>query len=196
MRRIQRENLFYLLTTAAVVVGGYAFLRYAYRVTDRTPFTQEIVIIVLGVIGTVLITATLLNKQTEVELRKEQSIKFIELKTRVYMGLYELIESMLIKGDITPRELMHLQFMTHKLSLVASPNVLFQYAEFLNIFTASAADLNIDPQQANAISRSLARLAVEIRKDLVGEQDELSGYSTEAISAQILENLNDSQQAG
>lgn len=196
MRRIQRENLFYLLTTAAVVVGGYAFLRYAYRVTDRTPFTQEIVIIVLGVIGTVLITATLLNKQTEVELRKEQSIKFIELKTRVYMGLYELIESMLIKGDITPRELMHLQFMTHKLSLVASPNVLFQYAEFLNIFTASAADLNIDPQQANAISRALARLAVEIRKDLVGEQDELSGYSTEAISAQILENLNDSQQAG
>lgn len=196
MRRIHRENLLYLVGVTTVAVAGYFYLRYAYRVTDSTPFTQEIVIILLGVIGTVLITATLLNKQTEVELRKEQSIKFIELKTRVYMGLYDLIEGMLIKGDVTPQELMHLQFMTHKLSLVASPNVLFQYAEFLNIFTASAADMNIDPQQANTISRSLARLAVEIRKDLIGEQDELSGYPTEVIAAQILENLSDSQRAG
>ncbi len=39
------KKMVLLLLTAVTVVGGYAFLRYAYGVTDSTPFTQEIVLI-------------------------------------------------------------------------------------------------------------------------------------------------------
>lgn len=39
-----------------------------------------------------MLTALLLNKQTEVELRKEENIKFIELKTEIYVQLMDHLE--------------------------------------------------------------------------------------------------------
>ena len=74
------KNIVILFLTAVTFIGGYAFLRLAYNATDRMPFTQEIILIVLGTVATVLITALLLNKQTAVEVQKEQNIKFLELK--------------------------------------------------------------------------------------------------------------------
>ncbi len=38
MMKLARENLLYLVLTAIVVVGGYLYLRYAYRVMDEAPF--------------------------------------------------------------------------------------------------------------------------------------------------------------
>ena len=55
------KKLIYLLLTFLTLVAGYIYLRYAYKVTDTTPFTQEIVLIILGTIATVFITALLLN---------------------------------------------------------------------------------------------------------------------------------------
>ncbi len=81
MKKLNRENIIYMLLSILLVVGGYWFLRYAYQVADAAPFSQEIVLVILGTIITILITAILLNKQTEVELKKEENIKFIELKT-------------------------------------------------------------------------------------------------------------------
>jgi hypothetical protein len=65
------KQLIYLVLSLATLVAGYAYLRYAYRVADRTPFTQEIVLIILGTVATVFITALLLNQQTAVEIEKE-----------------------------------------------------------------------------------------------------------------------------
>ncbi|HEC06119.1 MAG TPA: hypothetical protein ENJ12_04675, partial [Thiolapillus brandeum] len=129
-----RENLIYLSLTATVVVGGYAFLRYAYRVMDQMPFTQEIVLIILGTVATVLITAMLLNKQTEVELKKEQSIKFIELKSEIYMDFISHMEQLMLDKAVTEQDHVRLQFLTHKLAMVASPAVLEQYQQFLEVF--------------------------------------------------------------
>ncbi len=70
----------YLLLVTVAFIGGYLFLRAAYMVSDEFPFTQEIILVFLGTIATALITALLLNKQTEVELKKEENIKCIELK--------------------------------------------------------------------------------------------------------------------
>ncbi|WP_456431289.1 hypothetical protein [Nitratifractor sp.] len=72
MSPLRRQSL-YLLLTLITFVAGYAFLRYAYRVSDSLPFAQEIVLIVLGTIATVFITSLLLNKQSAVEIEKEQS---------------------------------------------------------------------------------------------------------------------------
>ncbi|HEB87964.1 MAG TPA: hypothetical protein ENI85_00180, partial [Deltaproteobacteria bacterium] len=66
LQSIRRENLVYILLNITLVIGGYFFLRYAYGVTDALPFTHEVILIILGSIITILITALLLNKQTEV----------------------------------------------------------------------------------------------------------------------------------
>ncbi|HHJ49824.1 MAG TPA: hypothetical protein ENJ88_02850, partial [Phaeodactylibacter sp.] len=74
-----KQRYLYLFLTLLTFVAGYVFLRLAYGVTDEFPFTQEIVLIVLGTIATIIITAALLNRQTELELRKEQQVKTFEL---------------------------------------------------------------------------------------------------------------------
>ena len=77
----QIKNISYLLLSLLTLVAGYFFTRLAYKATIDFPFTQEIVLIILGTLATILITALLLNKQTEVEIEKEQNIRHIELKT-------------------------------------------------------------------------------------------------------------------
>jgi len=127
LNKLQRENLFYLLFGIFFVVGGYFFLRIAYKLSDHLPFTQEIVLIVLGTIVTVLITAMLLNKQTEVELKKEENVKFLDLKTEVYFDLLARIEEILLSGHAGDDDLLRLRFLSHRLAVVACPPVLEQY---------------------------------------------------------------------
>ncbi len=187
----RNANLLYLFLTAVVVVGGYFFLRYAYRVTDSLPFTQEIVLILLGTVATILITAMLLNKQTEVELRKEQSIKFIELKSRVYMEFIDFIEGLIRKQSLEPEDMVELQFYTHKLAVIASPRVLEQYHSFLEVINHSLRDEEISRREGELISHALAELTVKIREDLVGEVDRSGSMSIASINRQIMDNAQE-----
>jgi hypothetical protein len=184
-----KDNRILMLLSAIVFVGGYFFLRLAYHMADKMPFTQEILLIVLGTIATILITAMLLNKQTSVELEKEQSVKFIELKTQTYQDLIDTIESMMLLEDITQTELTKLRFHTHKLAIFASPAVLHEYRNFLNVFDEKVAkDRHISMEDADMVSKALAKLTVYIRADLVGELDAKSTQSAQQIRAQIMAN--------
>ncbi len=190
MKKLMLENIFLMVLSAITVIGGYFFLRYAYRVTDNTPFTQEIVLIFLGTIATLLITATLLNKQTEVELKKEQSIKYLELKAGIYMELIGYIEDLILKRELEHSDTVKLQFLTHRLATVASPDVLVEYTNFLNAFEKSYTDKKIDDIDEDELSKALARLTVKIRKDLIGELDRQSKFSFDTIEKQVIENTN------
>ncbi|MBW1646336.1 MAG: hypothetical protein JRJ56_08470 [Deltaproteobacteria bacterium] len=182
-----------LLLTAVTVVGGYAFLRYAYRVTDRTPFTQEIVLIILGTLATVLITALLLNKQTAVEIEKEQSLKFIELKTRTYEQLIDRIEEMSLTENITERDLIRMQFITHRLAIFSSPPVLKEFHHFLEILQPCARDAKIS-DNLDELSKALANLTVKIRADLIGDLDMMGNYTQKHIRNLILRNSDESME--
>ena len=93
------KNIVYLILSLITLIAGYAYIRYAYHATDSFPFTQEIVIIILGTLTTIFITALLLNKQTAVEIEKEQNIRYIELKTAIYQQLLNLLEEMSLKEN-------------------------------------------------------------------------------------------------
>ncbi len=186
--QIKKENLIYMLLATLLFIGGYAFLRYAYKITDNLPFTQEIVLIVLGTIVTILITAILLNKQTEVELKKEENIKFLELKTNTYTQLLDYLENIMLKNSTTDADLIKLRFLTHKLAIVASPSVLVQFEKFVNSFIHTTRDHKLDKKESNIISEELAKLTVKIREDLVGQLDKESSFSQLQISKQILAN--------
>ncbi len=188
LNKLQRENLFYLLLGILFVVGGYFFLRIAYKLSDHLPFTQEIVLIALGTIVTVLITAMLLNKQTEVELKKEENVKFLDLKTEVYFDLLARIEEILLSGHAGDDDLLRLRFLSHRLAVVACPPVLEQYEAFVRVFKQAARDHTFADDEEDAISHQLARLTITIREDLVGELDAQSDYSRRRISEQIIEN--------
>jgi len=189
MRKLLESNLFTMLMSAVVFVGGYFFLRLAYHMSDKMPFTQEIVLVILGTLATILITALLLNKQTAVELDKEQSVKFIELKTQTYQKLIDTLEEMVIHKDITSEDLTRLQFHTHRLAIFASPEVLKEYQNFLALFHgAIGKDRHVSGSDADLLSEALARLTIYIRADLVGELDAESSLSSKQIQAQIMAN--------
>ncbi len=188
---MNNKSLITLILTAITFVGGYAFLRYAYKVTDHFPFTQEIVLIVLGTVATVLITALLLNKQTAVEVEKEQAIKFLELKTNTYEQLIHRIEEMSMAKTITEEDLMRMRFITHRLAIFSSPAVLAEYHQFLSVLGDSTEDGNISNDLV-PISNALAKLTIAIRADLLGESDALSGHSQDSINNMILKNVSES----
>ena len=189
MQKWFEDNRVMMLLSAVVFVGGYFFLRLAYHMSDKMPFTQEIILVVLGTLATILITAMLLNKQTSVELEKEQSVKFIELKTETYQNLIDTIEEIVLHQDVTAEDLVKLRFHTHRLAIFASPAVLEEYEHFLEVFNERIAqDKHVSGKDEDALSQALARLTVYIRADLVGELDEESGRSAKEIRDQIMAN--------
>jgi hypothetical protein len=150
------------------VVSGYFYLRYAYKVTDSLPFTQEIILIILGTIATIFITALLLNKQTAVEIEKEQNIKFLDLKANTYEKLLDLLEKMSLVENFTTSELMNLQFITHRLAIVASEDVLNEYQNFLNVISKLTED-NSFVGDTNILFEAISSLTIQIRQDLMGK---------------------------
>jgi len=181
----------YLILTFLTLVAGYAYLRYAYKVTDSTPFTQEIVLIILGTIATVFITALLLNKQTAVEIEKEQNIKFLDLKAQTYEKLLDLMEEMASENRLKESDITRLQFVTHRLAIFASPGVLNEYTNFLNVVSQISKDgtLSNDTEQ---LSEALGKLTIQIRFDLLGENESQQDYSIDQITKMIKKNSNSS----
>ncbi len=189
MEKWLKNNIVLMILNSIVFIGGYFFLRLGYHMADNMPFTQEILLIVLGTVATILITAMLLNKQTSVELEKEQSVKFIELKTETYQNLIDTIEEIMLLDDVDERELTKLRFHTHRLAIFASPPVLKEYRNFLDVFNEKIVkDMNVSVEDADLVSDALAKLTIYIRADLVGELDAESEHSRKQISQQIIAN--------
>ena len=164
----------YLLISLATFIIGYIYLRFAYASTQDIPFVQEIVLVVLGTIVTIAITAALLNKQSEVEIEKEQRVKVFDLKSNLYFELIEFIESILEKSEITDKDLNTLEFLTHKISVVANLDVLEAYSDFTKVFKETTLDSKINALESDAISAELARLCGAIRYDLISKEDDTS----------------------
>ena len=188
MSKLQRENLMYMLLSIALVIGGYIFMRYAYRIAEEVPFSQEILLIALGTIVTILITAMLLNKQTEVELKKEENIKFTELKTDIYLQLIENIEDIILDKNIDEKDRIKLRILTHKLAIVASPDVLTQYEHFVDEFSKIASSKAVKNTDINTLMDELAELSIYIRQDLVGDLDIRHGTDLAQLKKQIINN--------
>ena len=178
------KQIVYLLLSCVTLISGYAFLRYAYHVTDSTPFTQEIVLIILGTVATIFITALLLNKQTSVEIEKEQNIRFLELKTHTYERLFDILEEMSGVESFNNKSLVNLQFVTHRLAIIASPEVLNEYKEFLRVIKQVSEDNSFSGDSA-LLHKALGALTVKIRQDLTN-QLAVSDYSALQI-AEIIE---------
>jgi len=160
----------YLLISLTTFIVGYLFLRFAYSSTYNIPFVQEIVLVVLGTIATIAITAALLSKQSEIEIEKEQRVKIFNLKSNLYFELIGFIEKIILKGKIEKPDLIGLEFLTHKISTIANPEVLKEYSNFINIIKETAIDSEITSLESDELSSGLANLCGKIRYDLISNE--------------------------
>ena len=177
-----KKSVNYLIISSITFIVGYVFLKYAYQRTSELPFLQEIVLIVLGTIATIAITAALLSKQSEVEIEKEQRVKIFDLKSDLYFELIDFIEKVIVKGEINDKDLITLEFLTHKISTIANPSVLKEYANFLNTVKTTSKDQQITSLESDQLSNDLAKLCGKIRYDLLQRE------STSGNVQQLIEN--------
>ncbi|MCK6102917.1 hypothetical protein [Brevundimonas sp. EYE_349] len=66
-------DLAFAAAAAALGIGIVFVFRSMYLAEDILPFAQEMTLIFLGAVVTIILTAALLNRQTDLELRKEGS---------------------------------------------------------------------------------------------------------------------------
>ena len=151
-------------------IAGYFFLRYAYNAASEIPFAQEMILVVLGTIATIAITAALISKQSEVEIEKEQRVKIFDLKSELYLDLISFIEKMILKGTLEDKDMLHLEFLTHKISVVANIEVLKEYSEFIDIIKKVSSDEKISPLESDEISLKLSQLCAKIRYDMIQKE--------------------------
>ncbi len=175
----------YLLVSLTTFIIGYFFLRFAYSSTKDIPFVQEIVLIILGTIATIAITAALLNKQSEVEIEKEQRVKIFNLKSNLYFELIGFIEKIILKGKIEKKDLIALEFLTHKISTIANPDVLQEYSNFIETIKKTALDSEITPLESDELSLGLANLCGKIRYDLISNEKHIESNIQRIIKNNI-----------
>jgi hypothetical protein len=165
------QTIKYIVLTLITFIVGFFFLHTAYFVSSQNPYAQEIILIVLGTIATILITAALLNKQSELELEKEHHIKIFELKSSIYLELIDFLEKIVTRGKISDDELIYIEYLTHKISIVSSADVLKEYSDFINVLNKASTDQIISKNDSDEISLALAKLSVKIRYDLLQNED-------------------------
>ncbi len=181
-----KNNPLYIILTLITFIVGFVFLHTAYFSSSSNPYAQEIILIVLGTVATVLITAALINKQSELELEKEHNIKLFELKSSLYLDLINFIEKIVAKEEITNQEMVKIEFLTHKISIIASPSVLKEYSHFIDVLKKVASDHKISHQESDELSLQLAKLSVKIRLDIMNDTEE----NIQELEKIIIKNVN------
>ena len=162
-----KNSTIYLITSIITFIIGYLFLKFAYHRFNSEPFVQEVVLIILGTIATIAITAALLNKQSEVEMEKEQRVKIFDLKSDLYFELIDFIGELIEREEIKRKDLVALEFLTHKISTIANKDVLLEYSNFIQIIKTTSKDGEISTLESDELSTGLAKLCGVIRYDLV-----------------------------
>jgi len=137
---------------------------------------------------TVLVTAVLLNKQTEVELKKEENLNFLDLKKQIYMDLIDHLEDVVLSGEMSADDIIKLQFLNQKLALVADPGVLVEFEKFIRVFAQIAQDPDLDKRETNQLMSALSSLTITIRADLIGPLDQNEPFTSAQIAKQITAN--------
>lgn len=188
LRSLNRSNALLLLLAVVVFIFGYGFFRFAFVESNNDPLSQEIVLIFLGSFVTVLVTAVLLNKQTEVELKKEENLNFLDLKKQIYMDLIDHLEDVVLSGETSEDDIIKLQFLNQKLALVADPDVLAEFESFIRTFGQIADDPDLDRRDTTKLMSALSRLTVTIRADLIGPLDQNEAVTAAQIARQITAN--------
>ncbi len=157
--------IFLILLTSAV---SYLTFRYLYGISGDFPFSQEILLVFIGAVATVLITAILINQQTELELRKEGQVLLLDQKSATYTALIEHIGEIVEKGSMDPTELGELRILNHKLAMIGSAAVIRKFNDVLDLLDEAMRGETIEEATRARLTRAVAILTHHMRRDLLG----------------------------
>ncbi len=168
MRFLLENRTVTMILLILSIVTGYLGFRYFYGISADYPFTQELLLVFIGAVATVLITALLLNQQTELELRKEGQVLLLDRKSEVYGALIEHIGEIVEHGRMSDEQLAELRVLNHKLAMFGSAEVIEHFSKVLGCLDAAVGDDAIAREESARIMREVAVLTFYMRRDLLG----------------------------
>ena len=116
---------------AALGIGILFVFRSMYLAEDILPFAQEMTLIFLGAVVTIILTAALLNRQTDLELRKEGRVIILQQQCDIYMACIEKVAEIVETARHDAKLIDELRVLSHKLAVVASAGVVSSFEQVL-----------------------------------------------------------------
>ena len=174
-----------------VILTFMAFRQFLIGDEILSGYTGEIAAAFLGGVITIIITALLLHKQTEVEMSKERNVRILDEKISTYNELIAIITSVLEEAKMTRGDKLKLQLVSQKLVQIASNEVLEAFSNFSRaIQGACKGDDEIDDKEIEEVLLGLQEVSLQIRLDITSheERDNLkkSIPATREISKQFI----------
>jgi hypothetical protein len=176
MKKLTRQNMILFLLAILLSLTSFLFFRFFLDQNQWVPpFATEIAAVLLGSILTVVITAILLNKQTETEMLKERNSILLAKKIEVYDQLMQEIEAILTSTEerIAAITVIKIQILNQKISFLASEDVLKGFHKFADTFSKAAKDSKFTQDEMDDLIQAISELSIKIRYDLASEEERL-----------------------
>ena len=167
LSRLRTNDFVLLAVVALVLVLGYGVFRTVFSETD-SPFGKEIVSVFLGALVTVLVTALLLNRQTELELRKDGDALLFHQRADIYLATIEKVAELVERRVHDEALVDDLRVLNHKLAAVGSLPVIEAFRGVLDRIGDSLSDGRMSGAEAEAVMHAVARLTIAMRAELLG----------------------------
>ena len=198
-RAHRKRDVVYMALAVVLLIVAYAAFRLLFYAGEGSVFAQESILVLLGAVATIFITATLLNRQTELELRKEGSVLLLEQKNAIYMGAIETVAD-IVEGRRYDDELVDaLRVLNHKLAVVGSREVIAAFHDVLTKLHKGLGSGELGEQAAEEVMHAIAEVTVAMRADMLSEiGDKIDEEVRKAIlsNSRRMERIDDLETVG
>ncbi|CTQ47258.1 hypothetical protein LAL4801_05720 [Roseibium aggregatum] len=181
------RDLAYLLVSIAVGGAAYFAFRVMYFGSETVPFAQEMVLVFLGAVATIYLTAVLLNRQTELELRKEGQVIILQQKNDIYMACIEKVAEIVETARHDDDLIDELRVLNHKLAVLGSSDVIASFEKVLDSLISGLGDGKLNSNDGSNVMNAVAEMTSAMRKDIL---EEIVAGNMQKTRESILRNSN------
>ncbi len=160
-------DLAFAAAAAALGIGIVFVFRSMYLAEDTLPFAQEMTLIFLGAVVTIILTAALLNRQTDLELRKEGRVIILQQQCDIYMACIEKVAEIVETARHDAKLIDELRVLNHKLAVVASAGVVSSFEQVLESLQSGFADGTLSDGDGERVMNAVADLTIAMRSDVL-----------------------------
>ena len=160
-------DLAFAAAAAALGIGMVFLFRSMYLAEDTLPFAQEMTLIFLGAVVTIILTAALLNRQTDLELRKEGRVIILQQQCDIYMACIEKVAEIVETARHDAKLIDELRVLNHKLAVVASAGVVSSFEQVLESLQSGFADGTLSDGDGEGVMNAVADLTIAMRSDVL-----------------------------
>lgn len=160
-------DLAFAAAAAALGIGMVFLFRSMYLAEDTLPFAQEMTLIFLGAVVTIILTAALLNRQTDLELRKEGRVIILQQQCDIYMACIEKVAEIVETARHDAKLIDELRVLNHKLAVVASAGVVSSFEQVLESLQSGFADGTLSDGDGERVMNAVADLTIAMRSDVL-----------------------------